>query len=140
MAVLSKTTKGKLGLAAAGTLLKNPRATKRATKVVAKATAPAAKGGLKVTKAIAKRKARGRIEDLGDAARGFGAATRGVVTTVATYGPQAAQALGWVEPPKRKRTAPRVLVGIVIGATGMYLLEPGAAGREHRAQLAKLAP
>lgn len=131
MAVLSNTTKGKLGLAAAGTALKNPRATKTATKFVAKATAPAAKGGIKVTKAIGKRKARRRIEDLGDAARGF-------VGLLAVYGPEAAQALGWVEPPKPKRTAPRVLIGVVIGATGMYLLEPGAPGREHRAQLAKL--
>ncbi len=138
MAVLSTATKGKLGLAAASTALKNPRATKRATKFVAKATAPAAKGGFKVTKAFAKRKARGRIEDLGDAARGVGDATRGFVTMLAVYGPEAAQALGWVEPPKPKRTAPRVLIGVVIGATGMYLLEPGAAGREHRAQLAKL--
>ena len=31
------------------------------------------------------------------------------------------------------------LIGVVIGATGMYLLEPGTPGREHRAQVAKLA-
>jgi hypothetical protein len=131
MSFLSTSTKGKLGLAAAGTALKNPRATKNVSKFVAKAAAPAAKGGFKVTKAVGKRKARRRIEDLGDAARS-------VADLLAFYAPEAAEALGWIEPPKPKRTAPRVLLGVVIGATTMYLLEPGAPGREHRAQLARL--
>ncbi len=131
MAPLSNSTKGKLGLAAAGTALKHPGATAKASKFAAKAAAPAAKGGLKVTKAIGKRKAGRSLEDLGEAARGF-------LDLLAVYAPEAAQALGWVEPPKPKRTAPRVLVGVVIGAAAMYLLEPGTAGREHRAQVAKL--
>jgi hypothetical protein len=77
-----------------------------------------------VGKALAKRNARRRVEDFGRAARTVG-------ETIAAYGPEAAQLMGWVEPPKPKRTAPRVMVGIVIGATAMYFLEPGV-GKEHR--------
>ncbi len=127
MAVLSNSTKGKVGLKAAGAAIKNPSA----TGLVAKATAPAAKGGMRLGKTIAKRKASHRIEDVGKTARAVG-------ETIAIYGPEAAQLLGWVEPPKHKRTAPRVLVGIVIGATAMFLLEPGAPGKERRAKVLAL--
>jgi hypothetical protein len=73
---------------------------------------------------MAKRQARRRVEDLTRAARIMR-------ETASVYGPEAAQLMGWVEPPRPKRTAPRVLVGVVIGATAMYFLEPGA-GKEHR--------
>jgi hypothetical protein len=127
MAVLSNTTKGKVGLKAAGAAVKNPAA----TRLVAKAGAPVAKGGVRVGKTVAKRKANRRIEDVGKTARTVG-------ETIATYGPEAAQLFGWVEPPKRKRTAPRVLVGVVIGAAAMFLLEPSAAGKERRAKVREL--
>jgi hypothetical protein len=127
MAVLSNSTKGKVGLKAAGAAIKNPNA----TRLVAKASAPAAKGGMRFGKAIAKRKANRRIEDVGRTARTVG-------ETIAIYGPEAAQFFGWVEPPKRKRTAPRVLVGVVIGATAMYMLEPSGAGKERRAKARSL--
>jgi hypothetical protein len=123
MAVLSNSTKGKVGLKAAGAAIKNPTA----TRLVAKASAPAAKGGMRFGKAIAKRKLNRRIEDVGRTARTVG-------ETIAIYGPEAAQFFGWVEPPKRKRTAPRVLVGVVLGATAMYMLEPSGAGKERRAK------
>ena len=66
-----------------------------------------------------KRRTRRKAERLGDL----------LGTTLATYGPQAAQQLGLAEPPKKKRTAPRVALGIVIGATAVYFFEPerGAA-------------
>jgi hypothetical protein len=127
MAVLSNSTKGKVGLKTAGAAIKNPAA----TRLVAKASAPAAKGGLRLGKTVAKRKANRRLEDVGKTARTVG-------ETIATYGPEAAQLLGWVEPPKPKRTAPRVLVGVVIGAAAMYLLEPGDAGKERRAKVREL--
>jgi hypothetical protein len=123
MAVLSNSTKGKAGLKAAGAAIKNPTA----TRLVAKASAPAAKGGARFAKAVGKRKANRRIEDVGRTARTVG-------ETIAIYGPEAAQFFGWVEPPKRKRTSPRVLVGIVIGATAVYMLEPSGAGKERRAK------
>lgn len=127
MAVLSNSTKGKVGLKAAGAAIKNPAA----TRLVAKASAPAAKGGLRLGKAAAKRKASRRIEDVGKTARTVG-------ETIAIYGPEAAQLFGWVEPPKPKRTAPRVLVGVVIGAMAMFMLEPSAAGKERRAKARSL--
>jgi hypothetical protein len=123
MTVLSNSSKGKVSLKAAGAAIKNPSA----TRLVAKASAPAAKSGLRLRKAVAKRKANRRIEDVGKTARTVG-------ETIATYGPEAAQLFGWVEPPKPKRTAPRVLVGIVIGAAAMYMLEPGAEGKDRRAK------
>jgi hypothetical protein len=123
MAVLSNTTKGKVGLKAASAAIRHPSA----TWLVAKASAPPAKGGFRLGKTVAKRKAKRRIGDVGKTARS-------VRETLATYGPEAAQLFGWVEPPKPKRTAPRVLVGVVIGATAMYLLEPGAPGKERRAK------
>ena len=127
MAVLSNSTKGKVGRKAAGAAIRHPSATRK----VAKASAPAAKGGLRLGKAIAKRKASRRIEDVGKTARAVG-------ETIAMYGPEAARLFGWTEPPKPKRTAPRVLVGIVIGATAMFLFEPGAAGKERRAKVLAL--
>jgi hypothetical protein len=127
MTVLSNGMKGKVGLKATGAAIKNPSA----MRLVAKASAPAAKGGVRLGKTIAKRKASRRLEDVGKTARAVG-------ETIAVYGPEAAQLLGWVEPPKPKRTAPRVLAGIVIGATAMFLLEPGEAGKERRAKVIAL--
>ena len=120
MAVLSNKTKGKAGLKAVGAAVKYPAV----TRLVFKGSAPAAKGGFRMGGAMAKRQARRRVEDLRRAARIMGEMT-------SVYGPEAAQLMGWVEPPKPKRTAPRVMMGIVIGATAMYFLEPGA-GKEHR--------
>jgi hypothetical protein len=134
MTVLSNPTKGRVGLKVAGAAIKNPAATRLALQrgfapppLIPKASAPAAKGGLRLGKTVAKRKANRRIEDVGKTARAVG-------ETIATYGPEAAQLLGWVEQPKAKRTAPRVLVGVVIGAAAMYMLEPGPAGKERRAK------
>jgi hypothetical protein len=124
---MSNTTKGKIGLRAAGAAAKNPGA----TSFVAKAGAPVAKGGARLGKTVAKRKANRRIEDIGRTARTVG-------ETISTYGPEAAQLFGWVEPPKPKRTAPRVLVGVVIGAAAMFVLEPSAAGKERRAKVREL--
>ena len=47
---------------------------------------------------------------------------RTVGPLVAEYGPPLAEQFGLIEKPKPKRTAPRVLVGVVIGAGAMYVL------------------
>lgn len=110
MALVSTKTKTKLGAKAAKTASKHPGATwtsiRRAVKV-----------GKPVAKRQARRQARHTAEQIGQTVRTTGA-------LVATYGPPAVQALGLVEPPKRKRTLPRVAVGIVIGAGAMYFFGP----------------
>jgi hypothetical protein len=91
---------------------------------------PAGKLGFKVTKPLLKRRARKRVEQVGEVVR-----TAGEV--LAVYGPQAAYELGLAEPPKPKRTAPRVAAGVIIGASAVYFLEP-EHGREHRKKVAQL--
>jgi hypothetical protein len=56
---------------------------------------------------------------------------------IGTYGPVLAQQLGAIDRPKAKRTAPRIATGVVIGASAMYLLEPGN-GANHRRQVQRL--
>lgn len=123
MAVLGKATKGFVGVKAAKGVAKNPKILKAG----AKAAPPAAKFGWKLTKPRLTRRTRRRAERLGEA----------VGSALAVYGPQAAEQFGLIEPPKPKRTAPRVAAGVVIGATAVYLLEP-EHGREHREQLRQL--
>ena len=72
------------------------------------------------------RRARRRAEHYGELAQ-----------TAAGTLAQSAQQLGLIETPAPKRTAPRVAVGVVIGAATMFLLEP-KAGRARRAKLAGL--
>lgn len=124
--MFSRKTKTKAGVKAARAIIEEP-ALRNAVSEVAP---PIAKLGWGVTKKRTKRRTRRQLEQLGD--------TVGTVASLAqSYVPQAAQAaqqLGLVEVPKRKRTAPRVATGVVIGAGLMYLLEPGA-GKQHRAQL-----
>jgi hypothetical protein len=91
-----------------------------------KAAPPAAKAGIKTGRPIVKRKARKQLDEAGDA----------IALTLATYVPRAARQLG-LKPPKRKRTTPRVLAGVLIGAAGVYLFEPDQ-GPKHRKRLAKL--
>jgi hypothetical protein len=123
MAVLGKATKGFIGVKATKGVAKNPKILQAG----AKAAPPAAKLGWKVAKPRLSRGTRRRAERLGDV----------VGSALTVYGPQAAEQLGLIEPPKPKRTAPRVIAGVVIGATAMYLLEP-EHGREHREQLLQL--
>jgi hypothetical protein len=127
MAVISSSTKGKLSVKSAGAALRNPGKTWLATKAVK----PAAKVGLGYRKALAKRRARQRAERVGEAART-------VSEVLLVKAPDAARELGLVERPTPKRTAPRVAVGVLIGAGAMYLLEPGSHGREHREKVAAL--
>jgi hypothetical protein len=126
MAVLSAATKGKVGMKAAKTAARNPGL----LRLGAQPTRPAGKFGLKAGKPLLKRRACRRAARLGETARTMG-------ETLVTYGPQAAYELGLAEPPKPKRTTPRVAAGVLLGASAMYFLEP-EHGREHREKLTEL--
>lgn len=150
MSVISTRTKGKAGIKAAKAAAKRPKLVLKGTKAAgktwaktlkigakrpklmlkgAKAAVPAGKAGVKAGKPVIKRRARQRVDQIDRAAR-----TVGEVLVV--YGPWAAYEFGLVEPPKQKRTAPRVITGVVVGATAMYFLEPGQ-GQEHRQKVAQ---
>ncbi len=122
MAVLRRTTKGKLAVKAAKAVAKNPELLRYG----GKAAAPAAK--LRFT--IGKRRTRRQARRLGNTARAVG-------TTLALYAPQAARELGLFQAPKQSRRAPFVAAGVVLGATAVYFLEP-AQGRQHRQQIRQL--
>lgn len=126
MSVISKKTKGKAGVKAAKATAKNPQALLTGAKIAA----PAGRAGLKVSKPLLKRRGRQRVEQLDRASQTLGEA-------LAVYGPKVAYELGLAEPPKPKRTAPRVAAGVVIGASAMYFLDP-EHGKEHREKAVQL--
>jgi hypothetical protein len=127
--VPSTKTKAAAGAKAAKTIAQNPFL----RTAVTEAGPPIARLGVNAGKQRLSRKTRKQLEDLGD--------TLGTVASLASnYVPQAAQAaqeLGLIEAPKRKRTGPRLLAGAALGALAMFLFEPGH-GREHRRQVQKL--
>jgi hypothetical protein len=114
--MLSRRTKSKLARKAAKELAAHP--------TLRHATVAAAKP-------VAKRKLR-------RSRRRALAAARGAGTTLAEYAPPAAEALGLVEPRKQPKTAWRLILGIVIGAGAMYLLEPDKGAARRQALLALL--
>lgn len=85
------------------------------TWAVFKRSLPVVRFGFKLSKPVVKRKARERVEPALIVVRNVG-------PLVAEYGPPLAEQFGLIEKPKPKRTAPRVLVGVVIGAGAMYVL------------------
>jgi len=124
--MLSTTTKVKLGAKGVRGAISHPGMVRAG-----------AKGGMamgrmaaKVAMPIAKRRARRRIGSIAETARDIG-------QTLVTYGPEAAVNLGLIEAPKRKRTAPKVAAGAVLGAGAMYFLEP-EHGKQHREKVAQL--
>lgn len=126
MSVIRTTTKSKTGAKAAKAVAKRPALLITG----ARAARPAGKLTFKASKPLLKRRARQRAQQLGDAAKTAGEA-------LAVYGPRAAYELGLADPPKPRRTTPRVALGVVIGASAMYFLEPGH-GKEHREKVAQL--
>ena len=97
------------------TVAKKAATNPRLTWAVFKRSLPAIRFGFKLSKPVAKRKARERVEPALVVVRTVG-------PLVAEYGPPLAEQFGLIEKPKPKRTAPRVLVGVVIGAGAMYVL------------------
>jgi hypothetical protein len=126
MAVLNSATKGKAGVKALEMAARKPGL----LRLGAQAATPTGKFGLKAGKPLLKRRVRRRAARLGETARTLG-------ETLVTCGPQVAYEVGLAEPPKSKRTAPRVAAGALLGASAMYFLEP-EHGREHREKLAEL--
>ncbi len=126
MTILDVTTKAKASTNAAKFAINNPAILRRGVQV----SRPAARLGIKASKPVAKRRMRRRAEQFSEAAKVIG-------ETLVTYGPPAAYGLGLAEPPKPKRTAPRVAAGVVIGASAVYFLEP-EHGKEHREKVAQL--
>jgi hypothetical protein len=123
-----------------------------------RAARPPVKAGWKAGKVMAKRKVRrqvgglgervetlgdqfGRLGDqfgrLGDRVEQLGDAARLVGQMAIVYGPPAAEVFGLIEAPKPRRTAPAFVVGIAVGATAVYFLEP-EHGPEHRRRVQKL--
>jgi hypothetical protein len=94
------------------------------------AAPPVAKLGVNVGRRFAKRRARGRVDQISET-------ITTIANLVAAYGPMLVQQLGIAEEPKRRRTAPLVAGGALIGASAVYFLEPGQ-GHRHRQQLQKL--
>jgi hypothetical protein len=126
--MFTASTKTKVGAKALTRVARNPG--------VLRVAPPTARLGSKVAKPLAKRRAHKRAERVGEAARG-------IATTTAAYAPSLVRVIDALAPPKRKRLAPRVGAGVVLGtgavlgAAAVYLLAPGG-GREHRRQLRRL--
>ena len=116
--IITKGAKAALGVKAAGGAAKHPGVVRL---------------GLKAGKPVARRKIG---EGIGQVER-FGEAAREVGETVLVGSALLAPALGLVEQPKPKPTAPLVAAGVVIGASAVYFLEP-ERGRERREKLRKL--
>jgi gas vesicle protein len=130
MSGLNTATKTAVGVKAAKTVAKRPRVLGAGGKAAIKVAGPAAKLG----KPLAKRQIRRKARRWGDAATAL-------TSTLAAYAPGAARELGLIveQAPPRKRTAPRVAVGIVIGAAGAYLLDP-ERGPERRRKVLEVLP
>jgi hypothetical protein len=101
MGMPSKTRAAKAGAKGAAKVVRG-RTARRAAKTGAKAT-------WLVGKKVAKRKAKKHARRYRENARTAWSAAR-------IYGPMAAEALGWVERPKRRRRSPAFLAGIAVGA------------------------
>src|SRR5271156_5982139 len=116
---MTRRKKAKLAAKATKVMIDHPTVRHAATSVAV----PVAKRRIKARG----RKANRQIEHYGEVARTAGNA-------LAEYGPSAAQAPGLWEPLKPKKTAPRIAIGVVLGAALMYLLDP-ANGTARRAKL-----
>lgn len=122
--MLSTRTKAKAGTKAARGIVESPLLRTAAREAVP----PLARAGVKAGKGRMSRKTRRQLEHLGESAR----TAASVASTYAPQVAQAAQEFGLAQPPRKKRTAPRVLAGVLIGAAGTYLLDP-RNGRLRRA-------
>jgi hypothetical protein len=112
MSVLSTKTKARIGRKTAKQAVRHPKLVLRG----ARGAKPVVWGVVSMRTRQARRQAGAVL-----------AAGRSVGQTVFAAGRQAAQAQG-----SRKRTAPRVAVGVVVGATVMYLLDPASGDVRRR--------
>jgi hypothetical protein len=117
MSVLSTKTKTRLGVKTAKQAAKHPKLALRG-----------AQGAKPVVRAVVNMRAR-------EARRQAAAvlvAGRSIAETVYEVGRQAAQSAARAQAP-RKRTAPRVAVGIAVGGSAMYFLDPASGDQRRRA-------
>jgi len=133
MRLVNTPTKGKLVRTAAKTAGKHPNATWTGVR----RSAPAARLAFKLGRSMYQRRTRRRMQRIGATARTTGEWLAATGELLATYGPQAAQELGLVEAPKPKRTAPRFVAGVAVGAGVVYFFEP-ERGRVRREKLLEL--
>jgi hypothetical protein len=106
-----RSPKRNVGVKVAKHAAKNPRR----TWLVFRRSLPIVRAAFRFSQPVVKHKARRRVEPVVVVVRTVG-------PLVAEYGPPLAEQFGLIERPKPKRTAPRVLVGVAIGAGAMYLL------------------
>ena len=115
-------TKPRLGPTAATGVLFDPEIRRAA----AHAAPPVARLGFGVGRRLARRRAQRRWDQTAGA-------IQTLATVLTTFGPQLAQELGLIEPPRRRPVAPVLAGGAVLGAGALYL-----ADGKHRRQLAAL--
>ncbi len=119
MSVLSTKTKARIGVKTAKQAAQHPKLALRG----ARGAQPVVRGVVKVRTRQARRQAAAAL-DTG----------RSVGQSVFEAGRQAALDAAQAQLP-RKRTAPRVAVGIVVGATAMYFLDPTSGDKRRRRAL-----
>jgi hypothetical protein len=115
MSVSSKAKRKPVSSTAKRKVVKTAASKPRLTWAVFKRSLPIVRFGFRLSKPLVKRKARQRVAPALVVVRTVG-------PLVAEYGPPLAEQFGLIEKPKEKRTAPRVLVGVAIGAGAMYVL------------------
>ncbi len=120
MSAFSTKTKTKVGVKAARQAAKHPKLVLRG----AQGAKPVVRGAVNMRT----RQARNQAAAVLDAGRSVG-------QTIFEAGQQAAQA----QVP-RKRTVPRVAVGIGVGAATMYFLDPASGDQRRRSVLGLIAP
>jgi hypothetical protein len=106
---------------------------KLGTKVAGMLTHPSLRwASWNVGKLVARHRLPDQFRQLGGAARNAGA-------VAVTYGPLVARLVVAPEPPKKRRTGPAVLAGMVIGAGAVYFLEPEHGSVRRRRVMARVS-
>jgi hypothetical protein len=119
MSVLSTKTKARIGVKTTKQAAKHPKLALR---------------GARGTKPVVRAAVNLRAHQARDQAAAVVDAVRSVGQTVFDAGRQAAKAQA-----PRKRTAPRVVVGIVVGAGAMYVLDPASGDQRRRSLIGLIA-
>jgi hypothetical protein len=137
--MLSRKSKAKAGLTTARAIIDDPAIRSAA----ANAAQPVARLSFGITKRVARRRARRRLDRLDAVVHHLAETVSATTDLVQTYGPSVVESLGSLglvevrQPRQRRASTPKVVGGVLLGAGAMFLLEP-VHGREHRRQLQRL--